>query len=167
MILKVDRLRFEFPDGWIASQYDDWSFYRNQFIRVRDGIKAVDIVAVDDAGTAWFIEAKDYRRQRRTKTIDLADEVAQKICDTLAALLPARLNANDSEECEMAGALLRAKRLRVVLHLEQPRRHSKLFPRAIDPAAVLQKLRSSVRAIDPRPLVVEREKMGRLRWVVQ
>ena len=25
------RLRFFFPDNTVASKYDDWSFYRNQF----------------------------------------------------------------------------------------------------------------------------------------
>jgi hypothetical protein len=56
--------------------------------------------------------------------------------------------------------------LRVVLHLEQPATHSKLFPRAIDPANVLMKLRQLVKAIDPHPLVVETHQMASLSWSV-
>jgi len=53
-----------------------------------------------------------------------------------------------------------------VLHLEQPATHSKLFPRAIDPANVLMKLKTIIRSIDPHPLVVEMNRMGSLAWTV-
>ena len=51
---------------------------------------------------------------------------------------------------------LRAKNLKVVLHLEQPAKHSTLFPRAINPAAVLQRLKQLIKAIDPHPRVAAR-----------
>ena len=66
----------------------------------------------------------------------------------------------------MAKAALSGRALRVVLHLEQPRTHSKLFPRAIDPAKVLQKLRQLVKPIDAHPLVVETSRMASLAWTV-
>jgi Holliday junction resolvase-like predicted endonuclease len=37
------------------------------------GIKAVDLIAIEGQ-VIWFIEVKDYRQQRRTKPIDLAEE---------------------------------------------------------------------------------------------
>ena len=122
------RLTFGFPDGWRAAKFDEWSFYRNQFQKVGNvsiscsdqkcegelrcvkcgktrvaGIKAIDILAVETGSQCWLIEIKDYRREPRTKTIDLADEVALKVRDTLAALVAAQVNANDADEKAMAG----------------------------------------------------------------
>jgi len=160
-------LEFSFPNAWLVSKFDDWSFYRNQFQSVCGGVKAVDIVAVEPRVCFWNIEVKDYRQHRRTKTIDLADEVAFKVRDSLAALVAARVNANDANEKALAEAALRCPRLRVVLHLEQPAKHSKLFPRAIDPAKIQQKLKQLIKAIDPHPTVVELARMNGVAWTTQ
>jgi hypothetical protein len=112
------------------------------------------------------IEVKDYRRHRRTKPIDLAAEVAHKIFDTLAAMLPARINGDVTEETRIAKAMLRARRLRVVFHLEQPATHSKLFPRVVNPANVLMKLKQLIKPIDAHPQVVETNRMAALAWTV-
>ena len=134
-------------------------------LSARGGIKAVDVIAAA-AATTWFIEVKDYRTHTRTKPSDLSQEVADKVFDSLAALLPASINANDARERSVAKKLLGASRLRVVLHIEQPRKHSRLRPRAIDPANVLQKLRSLVKGIDPHPIVADRTAMGGCDWKV-
>lgn len=164
--IDVDGLTFDFPTGWRASKYDEWSFYRNQFARMRGAIKAVDLIA-DDGATAWFIEVKDYRTHARTKPTELGLEVHQKVFDTLAALLPASANANDADERAFARGALRLRKLRVVLHVEQPVKHSKLFPRPIDPANLKQKLRRLLKAIDAHPFVAERTRMGSLGWTVR
>jgi hypothetical protein len=164
--IPVGALSFTFDDGWLASGYDDWSFYRNRFQRIRDQVKAVDLLAIDPDRTAWLIEVKDYRRHRRTKPIDLAEEVAHKVFDTLAALLPARINGDVAEETRIARAMLSARRLRVVFHLEQPTTHSKLFPRVIDPANVLMKLKQLIKPIDAYPQVVDTNRMAALAWTV-
>ena len=94
--IKEGSLTFQFPDTWGATKLDDWSFYRNQFIRLSsglrqpcgecgaelrcqecgtaktEGIKAVDILARDSAATLWLLEVKDYRQSPRTKAIGLA-----------------------------------------------------------------------------------------------
>ncbi len=160
-------LSFTFPDGWQSSKYDAWSFYRNQFQSVCGAAKAVDILAIDPGTCLWMIEAKDYRHSRRTKAIKLPDEVALKVRDSLSGIFAARVNANDAGEKELAGKALKCPRIRVVLHLEQPRKHSKLFPRAIDPADVQQRLKQLVKAIDPHPLVLEMTKMGSVSWQIQ
>lgn len=167
--LQVKRLEFTFPAGWEATKYDDWQFYRTQFARIANGVKAVDILAMDPATTVFLIEVKDYRMHPRTKPIDIADEVRAKVLHTLAALLPARLNAADADEQRQAGRALRRQvaTIRVVLHLEQPATHSKLFPRAIDRADVWQRLRRCVKPIDPHPVVVESAEMGSLSWTVR
>ena len=162
----VNGLKFDFPDDWHVSKYDDWSFYRNQFIKIRNGIKAVDLLVVDQAKTAWLIEVKDYRTHQRTKPSDLADEVAHKVFDTLAALLPAKIHANEAGEKEMARAVTASNNLRVVLHLEQPAKHSTLRPQAIDPADVMQKIRQLLKPVDAHPRVVDMTTVTSLGWNV-
>lgn len=164
--LDVDGLNFEFPAGWLASKFDEWTFYREQFSRMRNGIKALDLLALDTHKIGWLIEVKNYRIHARTKPSDLGDEVAHKVFDTLAAMPPARINANDPAEKGMAQALLGAKKYRVILHLEQPTKHSKLRPRAINPADVQQKLRQLMKPVDAHPCVVEMGRMGLLAWSV-
>lgn len=163
---QVDGLTFSFPAGWQISKYDDWAFYRNRFVKMWDGIKAVDLLALSDDRIVWFIEVKDYRRHSRTKPSGLAAEVGSKVFDTLAAMLPARLGAQDDEEHRFAKMVGRAKKLRVVLQLEQPLKHSKMFPRAIDPADVNQSLRQMLKPIDAHPLVVETSRMPGMAWTV-
>ncbi|MGE8337168.1 hypothetical protein [Pseudomonas laurylsulfatiphila] len=166
-VIQEGRLTFNFPEDALASKYDDWTHYRRQFNPAFGGTKAVDLVFVDDA-TGWLIELKDYREYRRTKTIDLADEVAAKVRDTLAGMISAKLHAADTDERRLAKAFLRCNRIRVVLHLEQPEKHSKLRPRAIDPAAVLLKLKGLVKSVDPHPCVVDKSSLkGEMKWVVE
>ncbi len=162
----IDGLIFDFPDGWKVSKYDDWSFYRNQFSKMWESIKAVDILALDSSRLLWLIEVKDYRVYPRTKPSELSEEIARKVYDTLAALLPAKVNANDSHEKIMAIAMLGCQQLHVILHLEQPKQHSKLFPRAIDPANIQQKIRKLLKPIDAHPRVVETTRMELLEWRV-
>jgi hypothetical protein len=149
-------LTFEFPDGWQAEQYDRWSFYRNQYQQVCNGTKAVDLLAIDQARHLWMIEAKDYRRQRRMKSIDLAEEVARKVHDTLAGLAAARCNANDDAERSYANASMQCGGIRIVLHLEQPVIPSKAFPMVGKRANIQARLKRLVKAIDPHPVVVDR-----------
>ena len=165
--IKEGKLTFSFPSDWNVSKYDDWAFYRKQFLRLADP-KAIDILAIDSHNQqAWLIEVKDYREHRRTKPIDLSMEIAVKMRDSLAGLTCAGMNANDADEKQLAHDAITAGRFRVVLHLEQPLKHSKLFPRAIDPADITQKLRRLVKAIDPHPLVIEKETcLNRVPWSV-
>lgn len=155
--IKEGSLRFNFPDDWQVAKYDETVFYQN-FKKIHNGIKAIDILAVapDKDETAWLIEIKDYRTYPRTKSLGLAEEISQKILYTLAALLPAKLNANKTEEQHLANTALQTKKLRVVLHLEQPVKikHSRLFPRVADPADLQQKLRIQLKAVDAHPKVV-------------
>lgn len=153
-----DALTFTFPEASMASKYDDWSHYRNQFQAACGGTKAVDLVYVDQ-GVAWLIEIKDYRVHRRTKAIDLADEIAIKVRDTLAGLMSAQCQANDPDEKRCAKAIVRASRIRIVCHLEQPAKHSRLRPRVIEPDKLVLKLRTLLKAIDPHPTVVDRHSL--------
>ena len=147
-------LTFTFPPGSISSKYDDWSHYRNQFQKVCGNSKAVDLVFAEK-NTAWLIEIKDFRQHARTKAIDLGDEIAIKVRDTVAGLVSAKCEAIDDDEKRCAENLIRARKIRVVCHLEQPAKHSRLRPRAIEPDKLVLKLRMLLKAIDPHPAVVD------------
>src|SRR4051812_24832178 len=134
-----DRLACDFPDAWGVTKYDDWAFYRNQFQVCCTGNKGMDFLGFDPQDrTLWMVELKDYRQFRRTKGIDLCEEVAVKARDTLAGLFAAKVEAGHHDHA-FAQQSLTAAYLRVVLHLEQPAIHSALFPRAYNPAVVQQK----------------------------
>jgi len=79
-------LKFTFGENCQASKYDEWSFYRNQFQNICGGSKAVDIICLNDC-IIWLIEVKDYRVFQRTKPIDIGDEIAIKVRDTLLDLI--------------------------------------------------------------------------------
>jgi hypothetical protein len=164
--LTEQQLAFTFADGTEPSPYDEWAFYRNQFNAVCGGTKAVDFVCLD-GDQLWLIEVKDYRRHRRTKLVDLGDEVAAKVRDTLAGLVAASCNANEAEEQRMARQAVRRSRLRVVLHLEQPSNPSRLFPRAVDLDDVLLKLKQRLKAVDAHPRVVDQSNLdAAMPWAV-
>lgn len=154
-IIKEGALTFTFPADSMASKYDDWSHYRNQFQSVCGGSKGVDIVYAE-GGVAWLIEVKDYRQHARTKAMELPEEIAIKVRDTVAGLVSAKCTANNADEKRCAHALIRANTIRVVCHLEQPEKRSRLHPRgAIAPSDLQQKLKMLIKAIDPHPSVVD------------
>jgi hypothetical protein len=164
--LTEGKLAFNYPDTWNVTKYDQWPFYRNQFASSCGGNRAVDFLAYDpESHTLWLIEVKDYRQYRRTKdeAIPLVDEVAAKARDTLAGIFAAKLDEAYVEHHHAARAL-GARKLRVVLHLEQPPTYSKLFPRAYEPSDVQQKLRQMVKPIDAHPRVIELNNMAGVRW---
>ena len=130
-------------------------------------VKPVDIVSVK-SNTSWLIEIKDYRQHRRTKAIDIADDVALKLQDTLAKLAVAARNANNMQEREHAQQALASRKWRVVLHLEQSPTPRRLWKNPIDPATLLLKLRTkTLKAIDAHPLICNRNKpQQQIPWTV-
>ena len=166
-IIQENRLTFRFSELALSTQYDGWIHYRRRFNSASGGTTAVDLLH-SQSNTGWLIEIKDYRDHPRTKAIDLADEVACKVRDTLAGLISARLHAQDVEERRIAQEMLKRDTLRVVLHLEQPHRQKRLRPKAIDPAALSQKLKALLKSIDPHPCVVDRHSLKPdMDWSVQ
>lgn len=149
------RLSFAFANVDFAERYDDWQHYRNQYNRTCGSSKAVDFL-VSKNGQIWLIEVKDYRQHKRSKAIDLADEIALKVRDTMAGLVSAKYLANDINEASAARAALSKTRLRVAFHLEQPRQPSRLFPLSVDPANIKMKLRQILRFADPHPEIFDR-----------
>lgn len=167
MVLVEGNLRFEFEQGLVATQYDEWSFYRNQFQSVTGGTKAVDFLCIDEtANTTWLIEVKDYRHPDANKITvsELGTAVAEKVRDTLAGLAAAKNNANDANERQLARQALRTATFRVVLHIEIPAR----FKLYLDEASLVTKLKQQIKAIDAHPKVVSQNTTLRanLGWTV-
>jgi hypothetical protein len=164
--MDVDGLLFAFPDSWKVTKYDDWAFYKRQFITMDDGIKAVDLAAFDEQERLWLIEVKDFRRHSRQKDIPLHEEVWKKVYDTLAGLFAAKCNAVNEEQT-FARATADARKICVVLHMEQPAHPSKLYPESLNSADVSQQLRIKIKPIDPHPLVMSKTAMpSYLQWSV-
>ena len=151
--IDADGFTFTFPDSWRAGKYDDWAFYRNQFSKMNDGIKAVDVVAFDEENTLWLIEVKDFRRHGRKKEEPLHKEVWKKVYDTIAGLFAAKCNAVNEERI-FARRAAEARKMRVVLHIERPEHLSRLYHANVDFANIAQQLKTKFKAIDPHPLVV-------------
>jgi hypothetical protein len=142
-------ITFDFPNGFVVQKLDDTTFYKKHFQSFAQGSKAVDFLAFDpQESELWFLEVKDYRVHRRIKTIDLFDEIVQKVLSSLACLLAMRANAVIPAEQNFAELATKNLQLKVVLHLEQPVKPSKLFPQVVDPSNVRMKLRQKVRAVD-------------------
>ena len=152
--LTEGKLSFGFSGVQYAEKYDDWAHYRNQFQSACGSAKAMDF-AVIIRSILWLIEAKDYRQYRRTKPVDLPDEIAEKVRDTMAGLFSAKVHAVNPDEKNAAAAALKCNRIRIGVHLEQPKKSSKIFPKAVDPAKLLQKLKSRVGFADPHPKVFD------------
>jgi hypothetical protein len=159
MQLTEGNLTFTFDDDvWQVEKYDDWQFYKNQFQSCCCGNKGVDFLAYNKVKhTLWLIEVKDYRQFPRTKDSSLWEEVALKVRDTLAGIYVANVSHQQYPNEQSFAKLVTTKtvRFRVVLHLEQPKQKSKLFPRVYDPADVQQKLKQRLKPIDAHPKVME------------
>lgn len=112
-----------------------------------------------------MVELKDYRHHRRTKdsNLSLGEEITFKARDTLAGLFAAKVYDAHPEQVYSARAL-GAVKLRVVLRLEQPHTHSKLFPRDYDRADIQQKLKQTLKPIDAHPKVIELIDMVAMPW---
>ncbi len=162
----VDTLDFHFPSSWKVSKYDEWDFYHDRFKKIANGIKAIDLIAVDADMTVWLIEVKDYRKFPRTKPSEIHQEIALKVIYTLSAMLPGKLNCKSEAEKEMCDLVCSCKKLKIILHLEQPPTTSKLMPKPIEPANVKQKLKQALNSIDMEPHVVSMDNMGKLVWSV-
>ena len=154
-VFREGELTFTFDMGCEVGKYDTWSFYRQSFQSAAGGSKGVDFVCVCD-GVAWLIEVKNYRLYPRENPIDLCDEVAVKVRDTLAGLAAAATNAEDANERQIARLALKPDRpWRVALHLEQPGKRTKLWATVPDPSKAQQKLRQKLRFVDPDASVVD------------
>lgn len=153
MKIKEGALVFSFSttNGSQAIKYDDTEFYRNQFIKITSGTKAVDIIFLDMTNsTTWLIEVKDYRHRqvKFIKPSDLGAVIAEKVRDTLSGLVAARYNANNRNEQGFSDRALRTGRLRIILYIEQP------TYQPINLSDLRLKLKQQLKAVDAHPQII-------------
>lgn len=152
-----------FPTTWTAKKYDETSFYKNHFQSFANGCKAVDVLAFCDQDTLWLIEQKDYRQGSSITSAELFQAMADKVIGTLACLVAARAQAQHAGICHtLATQALTKKKIRCVLHVEQPRSHSRLFPQVIDPANARLKIRQTLRAVDNKAEIGDKTTLNNL-----
>lgn len=166
--LNIDGLNFCFPVGWQAGKYDEWKFYRDKFIKIRNVICAVDAVAVDPENNLWLIEVKDYHlRDSKLKESELIEAVLTKVIDTMACLLPASLNASSLDEKQLASAILNCKKINVVLHIEQPTNISRLRPVGINFPNVKDALKRRLKPVTSSIKITSMDAMNGVVWNVR
>ena len=120
--------RFTFDDGlWFVVKYDEHRDYRDKIARL-DGTKAVDFVGLQDGedGVLYWIEVKDFRgyriqNKRRLSGDELAQEVSEKVRDSLAGVVGAYGSSAESDLWRpFVRALWRRRSpIRVLLWLEE------------------------------------------------
>lgn len=156
MIITEGSLSFHFESDIVASKYDDWSHYRNQFQnKCSADNKAVDIIAYRKSkDMLWLCEVKDFRTgTRNPDKPPLEQEIAQKVRDSLAGLVSAKFCANDEEERSFACNALACEQIRVVLHIEQPNGKKQIY----NLSDLKDQLKRLLKAIDPHPLVIDQK----------
>ena len=171
-VFTEEKLRFEFPDDWLIVRPDMCSFYVDHFQSLAGGCKEMDFLCFERVSrTLWLIEVKDYGWFGRTKTLDLVLEVAEKVRDSLALLPASVIDVNSTAvEGRCMGQFWRQVRtftsIRIVLHCEIPASPSKLHPGVKDYANLQNKLRQTVRAVDPHAKVSSIGHRNAVVWAV-
>ena len=90
-----------------------------------------------------------------------------KVRDTLVGLVAARFQSSDRSEQQAAKKVLQAKQLKIVLHLEQPRKPSRLFPQVVDPANLQIRLKTLLKTVDVHPVIVDQHTLNTtMNWTV-
>lgn len=120
-------LRFTFDDDWQVLKWDEHGGYLRG-LQKHGETKAVDFFGLH-LGAPWFVEVKDFRgyrvaNKRRLSSGDLAQEVACKVRDTLAAMAWAcgRSSVDPGEIGRFLRPLVnRSEKVPVVLWLEEDR----------------------------------------------
>lgn len=151
-----DRIRLEFPDGWKVLRPAKGAYYKRHFQTFAGGCKEMDFILFEPVSRVlWLLEVKDYKTNRRVKPQCVFEEIAEKVRDSLALLLASSVR-DDPSICGVRSFMdvcAIPNEIKVVLHLEQPSKPSKMFPGVKIDADATQKLRAKVRAVDPRARV--------------
>ncbi|MDD5277610.1 MAG: hypothetical protein PHR16_16210 [Methylovulum sp.] len=150
-----------------AIKFDDSQYYREHFIKIQNGISAVDILAVD-GNIGYLIEVKDYTHpdSEELKLNDLIDAIVKKIISTLSAILPMKMNAHHQTEKDLASLFCKTNEVKIFLHLELPPPTSKLQQSTWSFQNIQMKLKNKLKPIDAHPKVVAKKCPNRFPWTV-
>ena len=168
-IITEGQLIFEFDSALSTIKYDVSSYYMKHFQnKCHTENKAVDIIAYDKE-FVWLIEIKDFRNHGRSKEQSLCEELSQKIRDTLAGLFGAKFyRSHSGDEKLFFKGILVCQRIYFVLHMELDHNPSKC-KQIYDPADIKQKLKSTLKAINPGILIINKDDQQsyKIPWSVQ
>jgi hypothetical protein len=153
VIFDEGRLRFEFASGWSVLKWDEDRAYWEGLQKL-GGARAVDFAGVRDAAV-WLIEVKDFRgyrveNKRRIESGELAQEIVEKVRDTIAGLVWAcDRQIGDGAARTLAQCLFqRNEKVRVVLWMEGDTPVSPGFA-----SALAETVKSGLRWLSPKVLV--------------
>jgi hypothetical protein len=150
------RVEFSFPDTWLVLRPEKASYYKRHFQNFAGGCKEMDFILFDPtANVLWLLEVKDYTTNPRKKTQCVLEEVVEKSRDSLALLYAGAIcdNASAPSVGDFAKSSWVPSKVRVVLHLDQPSKPSRLYPGAKLAADATQALRAKVKAVDSHAFV--------------
>ncbi|MEY3760727.1 MAG: hypothetical protein QX196_04390 [Methylococcaceae bacterium] len=163
--IKEGNLCFSFE--FDAIKFDDSVYYRDHFIKIQNGITAVDILAVNGK-TGYLIEIKDYTHPDtgNLKPNELIEAIVNKVVSTLAAILPMKNEAGDQSEKKIAESFSKISHIRVVLHIEKPPARRTLKQSCYNFQEIETSLKRKLKPIDAHPKVVSKDDLKGLPWVV-
>ena len=142
--LREGELEFIFPTNMQVWRVDNSPHYRKHLT----SWKAVDFVLThSECEQSWWVEVKDYSRFQRSKSIDLVEEIKQKVAGTAITAVATQFRASNPEDIAHAAKATTSRQMCFILQLEQPKHRSKMFPKAIGQQDLREKLRKELRFI--------------------
>lgn len=167
MAVNIQEKNLSFSFAFDAIKYDDSLYYREHFIKIQNGISAVDIIAVDN-NTGYLIEIKDYTHPdtENEELPVLMDAIVNKVLSTLSAILPMKNNASNQIEKDIALSFSKTNVIKVFWHLELPPQRKGLKQSTWSPKDIEMKLKKKLKPIDAHPKVVSKKCPDRFSWKV-
>lgn len=167
MTVEIQEGNLSFSFEFDAIKFDDSHYYREHFIKIKNGIAAVDILAVDNC-MGYLIEIKDYTHPdtENLTPSELIEAIVNKVISTLAAMLPMKNNATNDDEKAIAKKFSKASQIQVVLHIEKPPPRRTLKQSCYNFQEMEGSLKKRLKPIDAHPKVVSKESLKNLPWTV-
>lgn len=167
MTIEIQEEMLCFNFEFYAIKFDDSQYYREHFIKIKNNIAAVDILAVNDS-IGYLIEIKDYKHPD-TKNLtpsELIEITVNKVISTLAAILLMKNNAVNEDEKTIAKKFSKVSQIQIVLHIEKPPPRRTLKQSCWDFQAIEKSLKKRLKPIDAHPKIVSKENLKGLPWEV-
>lgn len=122
MIIEEGKLKFNFSKSFDAIKFDDSIYYRKHFQKIQQGIKAIDILAIN-RDENYMIEVKDYTHPDTVplEHTQLLEDIIKKFIFSISAIYPMSYIITQNEEQEIAKNFLKNRILFLILHIEIPR----------------------------------------------
>ncbi len=157
MIVNEGKLTYIFDSNMEILKLDDSKFYRNKFIKIDEGLKSVDILAVSDIN--YLIEVKDYRHYKTEpiKQKELVSVLVKKVLDSIALIYPMKSKSNLINEKKIATKFLSNNKLIFIFHIELPPPRRTLKQSAFDLHIFEMKLHQKLKTILSKVKVVSKE----------